>query len=102
VTLLSTSGFRDWSQTSYASSGDWVSWTVNIVTAGDYRLTAKAVPDGWAAIIVDGNEIGRGSSGLNPNGIVHLDAGHHTIRVQSVGGWYNIKGLAIDRLVLGL
>jgi hypothetical protein len=100
VTLTSATGFRDWSQPLYASPGDWVSWTVNIVTAGDYRVTAKAVPDGWTAIIVDGTEIGRGSSGLNPNGVVHLNAGVHTIRVQSVGGWYNIKGLAIDRLGL--
>jgi hypothetical protein len=29
---------------------------------------------------------------------VRLTAGVHTIRVQSTGGWYLIRGLTIDRI----
>ncbi len=84
------------SQPVNAAPGDWVSWTVRIVSPGEYKVSARAAPDGWTAVYVDGVEIGRGSSGLAPGGVVRLEAGIHTIRVQSTGGWYPIRGVTLD------
>jgi len=98
VTFPATIGLRGISQPVNASPGEWVSWTVRVATAGNYRVTARAAPDGFAAVIVDGDEVGRGSSGLGPGGVVRLEAGVHTIRVQSVGGWFAIRGVTLDWL----
>jgi hypothetical protein len=98
LTLTAATGLRALSIPVNAAPGDWVSWTVRVTTTADYRLTARAAPDGWTAIYADGVEVGRGSSGLLPNGVVRLTAGVHTIRVQSTGGWYLIRGLTIDRI----
>ncbi|HJZ91968.1 MAG TPA: PA14 domain-containing protein [Gemmataceae bacterium] len=96
VTLPAALGLRAISQPVNAAPGEWVSWTVRVTTPGNYRVTARAAPDGFAAVIVDGVEIGRGSSGLAPGGLVHLEAGVHTIRVQSIGGWFVIRGVTLD------
>jgi len=98
VTVASTKGLQAWSTPANAAPGEWVSWTVRIVTTSDYLITAKAAPDGRAAVYANGVEIGRGSSGLAPGGVVRLEAGIHTIRVQSTGGWYAIHGVTLDRL----
>lgn len=98
VTISSSVGVRALSMPINAAPGDWVSWTVRITNTGDYRINAKAAPDGWSAIYVDGVEIGNGSSGLLPGGVVRLSPGLHTFRVQSTGGWYLIRGLTIDRI----
>jgi hypothetical protein len=96
VTLLAKSGMQALSMPENAAPGDWVSWTVRIVKPGEYRITAKAPSDGFAAVFVDGVEIGRGATGLKPGGVMSLEAGVYTIRVQSVGGWFPIRGVTLD------
>lgn len=98
VTLAATKGLQAWSVPAHAAPGEWVTWTIRIVTSANYLITAKAAPDGWAAVYANGVEIGRGSSGLTPGGVVRLEAGIHTFRIQSVGGWYAIRGITLDRL----
>jgi hypothetical protein len=98
ITLSPASGLQALSMPATAAPGDWVSWTVRVSKTADYRIFAKAPPDGFAAVYVDGVEIGRGSTGTKPGGVVHLEAGVYTIRVQSVGGWFPINGVKLIRL----
>jgi hypothetical protein len=98
VWMGTASSLQSLSQPVNVAPGDWASWTVNVTTAGEYRITSKAAPDGWTALSVDGIEFARGSSGLTPGGVVQLSAGVHTIRVQSTGGWYLLRGITIDQL----
>jgi hypothetical protein len=96
VTLYASSGMQLLTTPGLASPGDWVSWTVRVLTTGDYKVTARAEADGWASVHADGNEVGRGSSGLAPGGVVHLTAGVHTIRVESIGGRFAIQGVTLN------
>ena len=77
----------------FGAPGDWLSWTVGVPTAGNYRVTTTTAPTGPEAIYVDGVEVARGSGAAT--GVVTLTAGVHTIRVQSVGGWFAIKGATL-------
>jgi hypothetical protein len=97
VTLKSAAGLQALSIYVNAAPGDWVSWVVQVPTAGDYRLTANT-GGGPAAISVDGIEAARQTDDKPASGVVRLAAGVHTLRVQSVGGWFLISGVTIDRL----
>ena len=50
-------------------------------------------PAGPVAIYVDGIEVGRGSGAAT--GFVTFTPGVHAVRVQSVGGWFAIKGATL-------
>jgi hypothetical protein len=97
VTLKASTGLQALSIYVNAAPGDWVSWVVQIPTTGDYRLTANT-GGGPAAISVDGIEAARQTDETPATGVVRLTAGVHTIRVQSVGGWFLINGVIVDRL----
>jgi hypothetical protein len=98
VAFRTTTAVRGLSIPVYAAPGDWFSWTIMVRTAGDFRVTATADRGGTAGVFVDGSEIGRGPSETPAGGVVRLTAGVHTVRVQSVGGWFLIRGVTLDRL----
>jgi hypothetical protein len=77
----------------FSAPGDWLSWTVQVSTAGNYKVTTTTAPTGPVAIYVDGAPLVQGSGAAT--GVISLSAGVHTIRVQSVGGWFAIKGATI-------
>jgi hypothetical protein len=75
-----------------------VNWIVVVPVAGDYRVTANTGPGGTAATDVDGVPAAQGPSGKAMQGVVHLSAGAHAIRVQSTGGRLTIRGITLDRI----
>jgi hypothetical protein len=77
----------------FSAPGDWLSWTVQVSAAGNYKVTTTTAPTGPVAIYVDGVALVQGSGAAT--GVISLSAGVHTIRVQSVGGWFAIKGATI-------
>jgi hypothetical protein len=77
----------------YSAPGDWLNWTVQVSTAGNYKVTTTTAPTGPVAIYVDGVKVAQGSGAAS--GVLALKAGVHTIRVQSVGGWFAIQGATI-------
>jgi PA14 domain len=100
VTLRSVSGLNGLSLPAFAAPGDWFSWNILIPTTGNYNLTSNTGSNGTVGLNVDGIEVGRGSSVAPVSSVVRLTAGIHTIRVQSVGGWFMINGVTLDRLDL--
>jgi hypothetical protein len=98
VALPAATGLRAFSQPGYPSPGDWVNWIVVVPVAGDYRVTANTGPGGTAATDVDGVPAAQGPSGKAMQGVVHLSAGAHAIRVQSTGGRLTIRGITLDRI----
>jgi hypothetical protein len=81
-----------------ANPGDWFSWTVVTSLAGNYKVMTNTAGAGTVAIYVDGQLLTQGASGPSVGGILHLTAGAHTIRVQSLGGRLTIRGATIDLL----
>jgi hypothetical protein len=96
LALRPTNGLRAISLPVYAAPGDWMSWTVQVPTTANYKVTANTTVNGTAAIDVDGVEVARGPSGSPVAAVVRLTAGVHTIRVQSVGLWFVIQGATIQ------
>jgi hypothetical protein len=98
VTMWPATGLSALSIPTYAAPGDWVSWMVLIPTAADYKVTWNAGPNGTAAVSIDGSEVARGPSTPPTPTTVRLSAGLHAVRVQSVGGWFIIRAVTLDRL----
>jgi hypothetical protein len=97
VTVTSAKAVQALSIPVNAAPGDWMSFTVQVTKAGMYRVTDLGGPGGPAVIYADGVEIGRGPVN-GTSGLARLDVGVHTIRIQSVGGWFLIQAVKLERV----
>jgi endoglucanase len=90
------------SNTSYAEPGDWLEYTVNIESVGDYvveyRLATEAGSDGFT-LSVNGNVIdtvvvestGGWQIWSTHSSTLTLPAGEHTLRLDSIGEQWNLN-----------
>lgn len=88
----------------YTSQGEWLEYTINVKTAGKYRLTVNAASSSKGAALdfaIDGNAVGEtvlvDSTGENWSvyqdfdvGEAELTAGNHVIRMTIAGSYTNV------------
>lgn len=90
----------------FASIGDWLEYSINVPTAGDYiveyRLATETGSDGFT-MTVDGNVVdtvvveatGGWQSWVTQSSTVTLPAGEHTLRLDAIGESWNINWLQV-------
>ena len=88
----------------YTNQGEWLEYTVNVKTAGKYKLTVNAASSSKGAALdfsIDGNAVGEtvlvDSTGENWSvyqdfnvGEAELTAGNHVIRMTIAGSYTNV------------
>ncbi|MFT5755445.1 MAG: endoglucanase [Alteromonadaceae bacterium] len=91
----------------FSDAGDWLEYTVNISTAGDYvveyRLATKIGSDGFT-LSLGGNIVdtvvvaatGGWQTWATQSSTVTLPAGEYTLRLDAVGGSWNLNWLAFS------
>lgn len=88
----------------YTSQGEWLEYTINVKTAGKYKLTVNAASSSKGAALdfsIDGNAVGEtvlvDSTGENWSvyqdfnvGEAELTAGNHVVRLTIAGNYTNV------------
>ena len=92
------------SNTGFADAGDWLEYTINIATTGEYlveyRLATETGSDGFT-MTVDGNVVdtvvvastGGWQTWATQTSTVTLPAGEYTLRLDSIGEAWNLNWL---------
>jgi hypothetical protein len=94
----------------YNQEGEWFEYTINVMDAGDYNMTASVATDNDVAsfsLSLDGNPLVENIDSLKTGSFdsykdvqvkVTLPAGEHTLRMTVISSWFDIDYLNFEKI----